>query len=87
MAQSFFPEQSLPPNSPDERSYDDGYRDGWRSVLPKAVVPPSPPIPPSERMLYHAGYDRGRSDAIAVRPTRDKSIDLLPFVRAGTSRH
>ena len=68
-----------------QSNYQEGYEEGWRSVIRHTNPPPPPPhAPPTDRMLYDAGYARGRSDAIAYRSKATKAArsvttdNLLP---------
>jgi hypothetical protein len=53
----------------DERTFAEGYVDGWRGVAGDAVVPPAPAalIRPGET-AYQAGFQYGRSDALMQFP-------------------
>lgn len=48
-----------------ERTFDDGYLDGWMSVAGDALLPPDPTRPPpGDRADYQAGFEYGRADAL-----------------------
>jgi hypothetical protein len=48
----------------DEKTFTDGYIDGWQSIMGKGSVPAVPAhAVPAGKTPYEAGYDRGREVA------------------------
>jgi hypothetical protein len=48
----------------DNRSFNDGYKDGYQSVRGKDITPPYPSQSiPAGKSPYEAGYERGQADA------------------------
>ena len=45
-----------------ERSFEDGYRDGWGSVARAAPLPdhPTPPPPDEPETVFQLGFEYGR---------------------------
>ena len=52
----------------DNRTYEDGYCDGWRTVAGDEPTPDSPTRPPEEewhgKAPFQLGFEYGRSDAL-----------------------
>jgi hypothetical protein len=47
------------------RTFEDGYHDGWESAAGEASLPDKPTRPaPDEPKDYETGYGYGRSDAL-----------------------
>jgi hypothetical protein len=63
-----------------DRTFEDGYLDGWMSVAGDALVPPNPTRPPpGERADEQAGFEYGRADALErYRPGADGTATPLP---------
>jgi hypothetical protein len=50
---------------PDNETFEDGYRDGWRGVAGDEAFPENPTLPPpGDPATYSDGFAYGRADAL-----------------------